>query len=101
MLTLTQSWENANLFYPYVIQEGKTWVMFYASYWKGHPRSTAIGMAISGNGRAWTKSPANPILTPTPGSSYDSTYTSAQSVIRDGEEYKMYYGARIDQIHKY
>lgn len=101
MLKATQPWENKTLFYPYVLIERKTWVMFYAAYWQGHPNSTAIGMATSSNGVKWTKHDANPVLTPTPGSKYDSTYTSAQSVIRDGDHYKMYYGARINQVHKY
>jgi predicted GH43/DUF377 family glycosyl hydrolase len=104
MLRLSQPWEKAHLFYPYVLREGKTWVMFYASYWTGHPEkktATAIGMATSKDGLAWTKSPDNPVLTPTPGSPFDSRYTSAQSVMKDGDRYRMYYGARIDMIHKY
>jgi len=101
VVKLSQPWESASLFYPYVLKEGNTWVMFYASYWKGHPQATAIGMATSADGLKWSKSDANPILTPTPGSSFDSTYTSAQAVLRDGDHYKMYYGARINQVHKY
>lgn len=101
MLKLSQAWEKAHLFYPYVLQEGTTWVMFYAAYWSERPNSTAIGMATSTDGVAWTKHRANPMLTPTPGSRYDSNYTSAQSVIRDGDHYKLYYGSRINQIHKY
>ena len=88
-----------------VCPEGReTWLLFYAAYWSGHPRgkqATAIGLATSGDGVAWTKSEDNPILTPTPDSDFDSVYTSAQSVIRDGEGYRMYYGARIDLVHKY
>ncbi len=101
VLKRSQPWEQAHLFYPYVIKEGETWVMFYAAYWRGQPGSTAIGMATSRDGVEWTKSDANPVLTPTPGSAFDSAYTSAQSVIRDGDHYKLYYGARIDRIHKY
>lgn len=104
MLVVSQPWEDRALVYPYVLQEGSTWVMFYAAYWKGHPTAktaTAIGLATSPDGVKWTKSPANPVLTPTPGSSYDSIYTSSQSVIRDGDRYRMYYGARIDMVHKY
>jgi len=104
MLTVSQPWEKGALFYPYVLRENGTWVMFYAAYWKNHPASksaTAIGMATSRDGIQWTKIDANPVLTPTPGSSYDSIYTSSQSVLRDGDVYKMYYGARVDMIHKY
>jgi predicted GH43/DUF377 family glycosyl hydrolase len=104
MLTVSQPWEKGALFYPYVLRENKTWVMFYASYWQKHPTSksaTAIGIATSRDGLHWIKSPANPVLTPTPGSTYDSIYTSSQAVLRDGDGYKLYYGARVDMVHKY
>lgn len=104
MLQVSQSWEKANLFYPYVIREGKTWVMFYDAYWTGHPTartSTAMGMATSPDGLHWTKCDANPIITPTPDSKYDAIYTSSQSVIRDGDQYRLFYGGRIDMVHKY
>jgi hypothetical protein len=106
MLKVSQPWETGALFYPYVIQEGNRWVMFYASYWKkpGGEKGinyTAIGTAVSNDGVRWTKNGANPILTPIDGSPYESVYNSSQSVIWDGDHYKMYYGTRIDAIHKY
>jgi predicted GH43/DUF377 family glycosyl hydrolase len=100
VLTVSQSWESGNLFYPYVLREESTWVMYYASY-TVYGQNTAIGMATSSDGVTWTKNSDNPVLEPTPGSPYDSTYTSSQSVIRDGDHYKMYYAARINQNHKY
>jgi len=42
-------------------------------------------MAISRDGIQWEKHPGNPILTPTPGSRYDSVCTSSQCITRDGE----------------
>jgi hypothetical protein len=106
VLRISQPWEKNALFYPYVIREGKTWVMFYASYWDRKDSSdetgyTAIGIATSPDGITWTKSAHNPVLTPIPGSSYESVYNSSQSVIRDGDHYKLYYATRIDRIHKY
>jgi len=106
MIKISQPWEKDALFYPFVIRERKTWIMFYASYWnKKNPgdrtRCTAIGMATSPDGVSWTKHEANPILTPIPGSAYESVYNSSQSVIWDGDHYKMYYASRIDMIHKY
>jgi predicted GH43/DUF377 family glycosyl hydrolase len=104
MLQISQPWEKANLFYPYVIREGATWLMFYGAYWNGHPTartSTAMGMATSPDGLRWTKCDANPILTQTPESKYDAIYTSSQSVIRDGDQYRLFYGGRIDMVHKY
>lgn len=104
MITVSQPWEKGALFYPYVLREDDTWVMFYGAYWQSPPSgkgSTAMGMATSRDGIAWTKNPANPILTPTMGSAYDSLYTSSESVIRDGDIYRLYYGGRVDMIHKY
>ena len=104
VLVVSQPWEKGALFYPYVIKEGATWVMFYASYYQDasfKDQRTAIGMATSADGVAWTKSPENPVLTPTPASPYDSRYVSSQSVLRDGDHYKMYFASRIDLIHKY
>lgn len=104
VLTVSQPWETGALFYPYVLREDDTWVMIYASYWKTAPVKkgcTAIGIATSRDGVAWTKNPANPILTPTDGSAYDSVYTSSESVIRDGDGYRLYYAGRVDKIHKY
>ena len=104
LLTISQPWEKGALFYPYVLREGATWVMFYAAYWQNHPSSksaTAIGLATSRDGVRWTKRAANPVLTPTPDSAYDSIYTSSQSVLRDGDGYRLYYGARVDMVHKY
>ena len=104
VLRISQPWEKGALFYPYVLRDNRKWVMFYAAYWKSQSSGkdmTAIGVATSTDGMQWTKNPANPVLTPTPGSSYDSTYTSSQSVIRDGSLWRLYYAGRIDMIHKY
>jgi sucrose-6-phosphate hydrolase SacC (GH32 family) len=104
VLKISQPWEKGALFYPYVLREDETWVMFYAAYWSNHPTTkgaTAIGTATSRDGLQWTKNPANPVLTPTPVSAYDSVYTSSQSVIRDGDQWRLYYAGRIDKIHKY
>jgi hypothetical protein len=104
VLRISQAWETGALVYPYVLKEGDTWVLFYAAYWTGYPggkQATAIGMATSADGLRWSKSDANPVLTPTPDSAYDRTYNSSQCVLRDGDGYRMYYAGRIDQVHKY
>lgn len=104
VLKVSQPWEKGAYFYPYVLREDETWLMFYGAYWTQHPKSkaaTAIGMARSSDGVHWTKNPSNPVFTPTVGSTYDSIYTSSQSVIRDGEMWRMFYAGRIDARHKY
>jgi len=92
VLKNSQDWESNNLFYPYVFQEGDTWVMLYAGYWNDPadgPTKTAIGAATSTDGLNWVKNPNNPIFKPTAGSRYDSVYTSSQSTLRDGDIYRL------------
>lgn len=104
VLKVSQPWEKGALFYPYVLREGGTWVMFYGAYWTQHPTSkgaTALGIATSKDGITWAKSEANPVFTPTPGSQYDSIYTSSESVIRDGDVWRLFYAGRVDARHKY
>jgi len=104
VLTVSQQWEEGALFYPYVLRENETWVMFYAAYWANQAdkiQRTAIGIATSADGITWTKHAGNPVVTPTLSSSYDSHYTSSQSVIPDGDGYTMFYASRIDRKHKY
>jgi len=104
VLTRSQPWEQGNLFYPYVFKEDSTWVMFYAGYWNdpaGGAQKTAIGTATSADGVNWVKNPDNPIFTPTPGSAYDSRYTSSQSILRDDDVYRMFYAGRVNGTNKY
>ncbi len=106
MITVSQDWETGTVFYPYVIREGETWVLFYAAYWNHRSpgekvNRTAIGTATSADGIQWRKYSGNPILTPIPGSPYESVYNSSQSVIWDQDHYKMYYATRKDSLHKY
>ena len=104
VLKVSQPWEKGALFYPYVMREGETWLMFYGAYWTQHlagKNATAIGIARSSDGVHWTKNPGNPVLTPTVGSSYDAVYTTSQSIIRDGDTWRMFYAGRINQVHKY
>ena len=104
MLSIAQPWERGALFYPYVLREDDTWIMFYAAYWAGQPdgvQRTAIGMALSRDGIDWNRYGGNPVLTPDPSGEFDSHYTSSQSVIRDGDGYAMFYASRIDRRHKY
>ncbi|MBE7557591.1 hypothetical protein HS125_01025 [bacterium] len=93
----------AALVYPYVWKEDKTWIMYYAAYWKSGwgVLTTAMGMATSPDGIVWKKNPDNPVFTPVRDSSYDRAYVSSQTILRDRGGYVMYYAARIDTVHKY
>ena len=103
VLKVSQEWEAKHMCYPYVLQDGDTWVMFYVAYWDDGSgiQKTAIGTATSPDGVEWTKYDKNPVLTPIPDSEYESVYNSSQAVIRDGDVYRLFYASRIDLIHKY
>jgi sucrose-6-phosphate hydrolase SacC (GH32 family) len=103
VLVISQPWETKHLCYPYVLRSGNQWVMFYVAYWNDGSgvQKTAIGAATSPDGIKWTKYVDNPVLTPIANSAYESVYNSSQSVIRDGDTYRLFYAGRIDLIHKY
>lgn len=71
---------------------------------------TAIGTAHSNDGLHFTKCLANPILTPTVGSDYDSVYVGSPCIVSSTDESDvgerasetlLYYGGRVDNLHKY
>ena len=69
------------------------------------PMMTALGVAVSGDGTSWEKSPHNPIFGPDDSSrAWESHYTTSQTVIRtpDGR-WRIWYGARPQPpfVHKY
>jgi predicted GH43/DUF377 family glycosyl hydrolase len=65
-LTVDQTWEHERLFYPAVIKQDGLYLMWYGSYWQGHPNQTALGFAVSRDGVSWRKHPGNPVFTPDP-----------------------------------
>lgn len=123
--TNTQPWELDRVFYPYVLYEqgGKGWTMAYSAYANRSviglpPRGSsgdlaaATGLAHSADGVRWSKCASNPVLAPTPGSAYDSIFTTSPAVVTATEtgrplaEPLLYYGGRIDfpkgvKQHKY
>ena len=124
IVTNTQPWEQNKVFYPYVLYEKAAgWTMGYSAYANRSviglpPKGTsgtlagATGLAHSADGVSWVKCPANPVLAPTPGSDYDSIYTTQPSIVTVDErgaplpQPLMFYGGRIDfpkgvEQHKY
>lgn len=104
VMVIDQPWEQGRLFYPCVVQADGVFLMWYGSYWRDHKGNTAIGFAVSGDGITWHKHPQNPILRPEPTRSWESHYTTSQSVIRlpDGS-WRIWYAARTAPpfVHKY
>lgn len=104
-LKVDQSWELDRLFYPTVRQVDGVFVMWYGSYWKGQgAQKTALGFAVSRDGRQWTKSPHNPVMKPDAKRPWESHYVTSQSVIRnDDGSWRMWYASRTKPpfTHKY
>jgi hypothetical protein len=103
-LVLDQKWEQGRLFYPCVVRADGVFLMWYGSYWRGHPANTALGFAANNDGVKWRKHPQNPVLRPDPSRPWESHYSTSQSVMRlaDGS-WRMWYAARTAPpfTHKY
>lgn len=95
-IVLDQPWEHGRLFYPYVLQPADDlFVMWYGSYSQMDPMMTALGVAVSHDGSTWQKSDHNPVFGPDGVRSWESHYTTSQTVLRlpDGR-WRIWYGAR-------
>jgi predicted GH43/DUF377 family glycosyl hydrolase len=95
-LQLSQEWEAEVLVYPTVLKQGDLYLMWYGSYDHAIRReTTAIGFAISRDGRIWTKSPHNPVLRPDPKQPWESNYVGSGSVLKlaDGS-FRFWYASR-------
>lgn len=95
VLQLGQTWESGRLFYPTVLKVDDVYLMWYGSYWPARANTTALGMAVSLDGKTWHKHPQNPVLRPDPDRPWESHYVTSQSVIRmaDGS-FRIWYASR-------
>ena len=95
VLGLDQEWEKNRLFYPTVAKIGDTYLMWYGSYWRARPNTTALGFAVSLNGIQWQKHPQNPVLRPDPERPWESNYVTSQSVMLMGDgSLRIWYASR-------
>jgi len=105
VLQVDQPWELDRLFYPTVRLVDGVLLMWYGSYWKGQgSQKTALGFAVSRDGRHWTKSPHNPVLRPDQTRPWESHYVTSQSLIRfDDGSWQIWYASRTMPpfVHKY
>jgi hypothetical protein len=95
VLRLDQKWESGRLFYPTVVKVDGVYLMWYGSYWSAQAQKTALGLAVSLDGVRWYKNPHNPVFTPDPARSWESHYTTSQSLMRfaDGT-WRIWYASR-------
>jgi len=105
VLKLDQEWELSRLFYPTVRKVDEVFLMWYGSYWKDQgSQKTALGFAVSRDGRNWTKSPHNPVFRPALERPWESHYVTSQSLVRqDDGSWRMWYASRTKPpfVHKY
>lgn len=95
VLELDQPWESGRLFYPTVLKVDEIYLMWYGSYWSTKQSKTALGFAVSLDGLEWHKNPHNPVLRPDPSRSWESHYTTSQSVVRSGNgSFRIWYATR-------
>jgi predicted GH43/DUF377 family glycosyl hydrolase len=95
-LILSQSWEAEVFVYPSVLKIDDVYLLWYGSYDNAIRReTTAIGFAVSGDGKRWYKHPHNPVFRPDPARPWESNYVGSGSVVRlqDGS-FRYYYASR-------
>jgi hypothetical protein len=106
VLVIDQRWERNRLFYPTVLKAEGLYLMWYGSYThaKGEALKTALGFAVSKDGRKWQKYAENPVFEPEPSHPWESHFTTSQAVLRltDGS-WRIWYASRQAPpfIHKY
>jgi predicted GH43/DUF377 family glycosyl hydrolase len=104
-LKVDQPWEQDRLFYPTVRKIDGVFLMWYGSYWRGQgSQKTALGFAVSRDGRQWVKSPHNPVMKPDSARPWESHYVTSESLMRnDDGSWRMWYASRTKPpfTHKY
>ena len=99
-IEIDQAWEERRLFYPTVVKHGDCYLMWYGAYWAGHPANTSLGLAVSDDGVVWHKNPHNPVFRPDTSHSWESHYTTSQSVLLlDDGTWRMWYASRKAPPH--
>lgn len=80
------SYDNDLLVAPYALWDNGTFYLFYAG-------NAGVCLATSSDGDIYTKFAGNPILTPS-GTGFDSLGAGGGPVLKVGQQWVMYYGAR-------
>lgn len=92
------TWEEQQLSGCAIIKDGDTFKMWYGAAWWRSPSSYVvspakkIGYAESLDGKIWTKNP-DPVLELGPTSDWDDDFIVPYTVIKEENEYKMWYYA--------
>ncbi|MFA5830513.1 MAG: hypothetical protein WC878_01655 [Candidatus Paceibacterota bacterium] len=93
------SWDSGYATVGTVIKTGTTWEMWYSG---GISASNeGMGYATSADGLAWTKSAGNPFMSKNDGVLWRNNRTYTPSVIKDGNNYKMWFTGRDNATGNY
>ena len=84
----TGSWDDKNVFTPFVHFDGTQFHMWYGG---SDGSGRRIGYATSSDGIVWNKHPDNPVLDVGPPSSWDDKMVSRPTVLLENDELKMWY----------
>ncbi len=88
------AWDNSRVEHLTVLEEDGRFVAWYAG--DAHfDRRFHIGYAESSDGISWSRSP-EPVLSPGPLGSWDDHFVTPAAVLREGNEYRMYYWGEGD-----
>lgn len=95
VITIDQPWEHDLAVYPTVIKVDGVYCMWYGSYTDKSHDFTALGFAVSEDGRKWYKHPQNPVLKYDSARPWESNYVTSDSVMRlpDGS-FRIWYASR-------
>ena len=104
VLVIDQEWEKDRLFYPSVLKSDGYYIIWYGSYWSEHDQKTAIGSAVSHDGVTFVKNPHNPVFRPDESRSWESHYTTSQTVLPvEPGVWRIWYASRTQPpfVNKY
>lgn len=89
------SWDHGGLSAPFPLRVADEWVLFYAGFSeRGYEKGrSGIGLARSNDLLHWRKDSAGPVLSPSPGDSWDSGTIYQCWVGRRKRSYWMFYNA--------
>jgi len=97
---LSDSWDSGYVTFGTVIKNGNgNWEMWYSGGISGS--SEGIGYATSTDGLAWTKSITNPFMSKNDGVAWRNNRTYTPSVIKDGNDYKMWFTGKDNATGNY
>jgi len=82
-------WDCLKVLDPVVLKDGSTYKMWYTGL--GLDDEARIGYATSNDGITWTKYADNPVLGLGPSGSWDDSWVRVNTVLKDGDTYKMWY----------